>query len=249
MLNLALIGIGYWGQKLRGYIEENGEFNLKHTCNSQSNLGDIWDDVDAVVIATPNETHYSLSRMALLNGKHVLVEKPPTLSFKECAELKSLARARNLAVMTDYVYTFSESLQKAKAEAQVINITLKRMDRVDNRDAYLVLGSHALSILDMFVPLISLKFYRFDIERKNGVVRAGMLTFWNKDIEGRILVALNGLKGTEVILYGEKEVTINPDEPHNLRHVLNHFIKTTKGEAHDNLPLALNISAILENLG
>ena len=49
------------------------------------------DQVDLVVIATTNTTHFPLARQALLAGKHVVVEKPFTVTLEEAAELVALA--------------------------------------------------------------------------------------------------------------------------------------------------------------
>jgi scyllo-inositol 2-dehydrogenase (NADP+) len=54
------------------------------------------DEVDLVVVATPNTTHYSLARQALLANKHVVVEKPFTVTFEEGAALVALADERKL---------------------------------------------------------------------------------------------------------------------------------------------------------
>jgi len=47
--------------------------------------------VDAVLIATPPNSHYKLAAEALRQGKHVLIEKPVTLNYKEAAALEELA--------------------------------------------------------------------------------------------------------------------------------------------------------------
>jgi predicted dehydrogenase len=54
------------------------------------------DDVECVVIATPNDTHFDLARRVLTGGKHVLVDKPVTLSAAEARELAALAAAQGL---------------------------------------------------------------------------------------------------------------------------------------------------------
>jgi predicted dehydrogenase len=58
------------------------------------------DDIDLVVIATPNDTHYPLARAALLAGRHVVVDKPFTVALADARELVALAleRARVLSV-------------------------------------------------------------------------------------------------------------------------------------------------------
>ncbi|MDR5868508.1 oxidoreductase [Halomonas koreensis] len=48
-------------------------------------------DIDLVVIATPNETHFPLAKAALAKGKHVVLDKPLAVSLAEARQLKSLA--------------------------------------------------------------------------------------------------------------------------------------------------------------
>jgi len=52
------------------------------------------DEIDLVVIASTNTTHYPLAKQALLAGKHVVVEKPFTVTVQEAAELVDLAEQR-----------------------------------------------------------------------------------------------------------------------------------------------------------
>ena len=275
MIDTALIGVGYWGQKLLGYIDKSDAFHLKHACNSKTDLNGVWRDVDAVIIATPNETHYPLARAALEHGKHVLVEKPPAMTYNRCVELQQLAEANNLVLMTDYNYTMSEALQKARTLVRrigrvlAIDITIKRVDRLQNRDAYWVLGSHAMSILDMFVPLYLLKFRRLDMVKEDGRVRSGALAFGDSAIGGRILVDLKGRKQTQVLVYGQQGMIVyNPlrreslvmvgdglnlgykfNERHNVRRLLEYYARAIRGETKDNLHMAISISRILEDLG
>jgi len=51
-------------------------------------------DIDLVVIASPNDTHFPLARAALAAGRHVVVDKPFTLTLAEARELAALADAR-----------------------------------------------------------------------------------------------------------------------------------------------------------
>lgn len=52
-------------------------------------------EIDVIVIATPNSTHFDLAQRALLAGKHVVVDKPFTNTVAEATELIKLARAQN----------------------------------------------------------------------------------------------------------------------------------------------------------
>ena len=51
-------------------------------------------DIDLVVIATPNDTHFSLAQAALRVGKHVVVDKPLTPSLSEARALRATAEAQ-----------------------------------------------------------------------------------------------------------------------------------------------------------
>lgn len=53
------------------------------------------DNIDLIVVNTPNATHYEFTKRALLAGKHVVVEKPFTTEVKEAEELVELAKSTN----------------------------------------------------------------------------------------------------------------------------------------------------------
>ena len=52
-------------------------------------------EIELVVVNTPNYTHYDYAKKALLQGKHVIVEKPFTITVKEGKELIELAKNQN----------------------------------------------------------------------------------------------------------------------------------------------------------
>jgi len=54
------------------------------------------DDISCIVIATPNDTHFDLARRALAAGKHVVVDKPVTLSGADAQTLAALAARHGL---------------------------------------------------------------------------------------------------------------------------------------------------------
>lgn len=71
-------------------------------------------DVDGVVIATPHSTHYELARDALMAGKHVLVEKPLTLSGVHARELVDLAAHQGKALLVGHTYHHTPHAERAR---------------------------------------------------------------------------------------------------------------------------------------
>ncbi|OTA14682.1 putative oxidoreductase [Xenorhabdus vietnamensis] len=52
--------------------------------------------IDLIVIPTPNDTHYPLAQKALAAGKHVIVDKPFTITVEQAQLLKKQAEEANL---------------------------------------------------------------------------------------------------------------------------------------------------------
>lgn len=132
-LRIGVIGYGYWGPNLvRNFFGREGctvtavadlkAENLKkvrqnypmiRTVDQASAL--IADPaVDAVAIATPVSSHFSLAKAALEAGKHVLVEKPLCHSVREAEELQSLAERQRLVLMVDHTYVYTGAVRKLK---------------------------------------------------------------------------------------------------------------------------------------
>ena len=58
-------------------------------------------DIELVIITTPNETHFSFAEQALLKGKHVVLEKPFTIASKDALKLIEIAKKQN-RILTVY---------------------------------------------------------------------------------------------------------------------------------------------------
>lgn len=133
MKQVALIGYGYWGEKLARVIEKSSCAHLRWCCdiskpnlevakklfpatNVTTQLYDILKDknVSAVVIATPAKSHYIISKQALLAKKHVLVEKPITTTLSQVRELVSIAKKQKRILMTDHIFLFNSAIMKIK---------------------------------------------------------------------------------------------------------------------------------------
>lgn len=68
------------------------------------------DEVDAIYIPLPPGLHYRWTKMALEVGKHVLVEKPSTICFKDTKEIVHLAEKRGLALHENYMFMYHNQL-------------------------------------------------------------------------------------------------------------------------------------------
>src|SRR3989338_2895263 len=133
MIKLGIIGCGYWGPNLvRNFNSINGveiaycadldENRLSHvkslyqkieiTRDYNSILED--EEVEAVVIATPVETHYKIASDALKANKHVLIEKPITNNSKDAIELIRLAEKNKEILMVDHTFEYSAPVRKIK---------------------------------------------------------------------------------------------------------------------------------------
>jgi len=115
VLNVGLIGYGMAGQtfhapiisavpglRLMTVVERTSAKSKEHYPQVQvvQDIQSVLDDetIDLVVIATPNATHYELAKRALLRGKHVVVEKPFTVTSHEAKQLIDLAHEQKLVL-------------------------------------------------------------------------------------------------------------------------------------------------------
>lgn len=71
-------------------------------------------DVDAVVIATPNDTHREIAVCAARHGKHVMCEKPLGLNAAEVRQMYHACRDANVVHMTAFTYRFAPSMRYMK---------------------------------------------------------------------------------------------------------------------------------------
>ncbi len=69
------------------------------------------DDVDAVIIATPNFTHADIAHAAIRNGKHVLCEKPLALSATDAVAMAQAADRAGVRHMTAFTYRFVPAMR------------------------------------------------------------------------------------------------------------------------------------------
>ncbi|MBN2452685.1 MAG: Gfo/Idh/MocA family oxidoreductase [Candidatus Omnitrophica bacterium] len=133
MLNVGIIGYGYWGPNIVRNLSSIDGVKVVAICDRrQESLGragkaypharitadhrDITaaGDIDAVAIITPVSTHFKLAKDALSNGKHVFVEKPFTANTRDAERLIELADRKGLKIAVDHTFLFTGAVKKIK---------------------------------------------------------------------------------------------------------------------------------------
>jgi predicted dehydrogenase len=182
---VAAVGCGYWGPNVIRNLDAVPGFELRWVCDADpdrlrpvaaryptaratTDLDDCFADphVDALYLATPVSTHYELARRALLQGKHVLIEKPLATTVEQAEELAELAAARRLTLMVGHTFVFSPPVRKVKelidsgligpiyyVETTRVNLGLFQKDVSVLWD----LGPHDLSILNYWLGEVPIR--------------------------------------------------------------------------------------------
>jgi predicted dehydrogenase len=132
-INIGVVGYGYWGPNIVRNFFGTPECMVKMVADGRperlnllakifpsiQGVKDAEDiisskNIDAVVIATPVFTHFALAKRALIQGKHVLIEKPMTSSVEEADELINLATQKGLTLMADHTFLYTGAVTKIK---------------------------------------------------------------------------------------------------------------------------------------
>lgn len=132
-VRIAQIGCGYWGSNLTRNVAADPKAELAAICDSDPvvlqgvagkypavaqfrSLDEVLAQVsiDAVVIATPSKLHFEHSLAALRAGKHVLVEKPMTISVEEAIELVRVAEDVGRILMVGHTFLYNNIVREIK---------------------------------------------------------------------------------------------------------------------------------------
>ena len=174
MYTACLIGYGYWGSKLARNFQNSQFFDIvsivdkkyknlvsaKKTYPLANYCKDYKktiknDSIDLVIISSPTSTHFKIAKYSLENSKHVLVEKPLSLSFNEVKKLNNIAKTNKKMIFVDYPFLFSGSINfikktiDEKRYGEIMEIESYREQAPIRKDSNVIwdLGSHDISIL------------------------------------------------------------------------------------------------------
>lgn len=133
-LRFGLIGLGYFGKHYLRLLQEIEGVELYSVVNRSCDAFDQFShilpksvkqaeeantlfkdsEIDAVIIATPPPTHFSLVQDALLSGKHVLVEKPMVVSVREAYALKEAVEKSGRVFVVGHQYCYNDYIRALK---------------------------------------------------------------------------------------------------------------------------------------
>jgi predicted dehydrogenase len=168
-VKVGIVGYGYWGKNLvrnfNGldtctikYVCENHSENAKKCAKLYPNLEVVPDytsllndaDLDAIIIATPVDTHFDLAKSAMEAGKHVLVEKPMTSDAPQARELMEIAERLNLTLMVDHTFLYTGAVQHMKELVE--GDTLGNIQYIDSTRINLGLFQRDINVLWDLAP-------------------------------------------------------------------------------------------------
>jgi predicted dehydrogenase len=132
-IKVAQAGCGYWGPNLLRNLHANPHCSVIAVAEASAPRRDFlathfpptaiytdWRDLvedpslEAIVVATPAKSHFTIARAALRGGKHVLVEKPLAMNAAEVDELSSLADKNGLVLMVGHTFIYNDTIIKLR---------------------------------------------------------------------------------------------------------------------------------------
>lgn len=129
-MNIAIIGAGLIGKKRAQALPKGvnlslvcdinqkiaTEFGWEFNCEIEVNWKEVVKNpnIDAVIISTPNKYLGVIAEKAILEGKHVLIEKPGSKNLKDLQKIVSAYKQRKVVVHFGYNHRFHPTIIKAK---------------------------------------------------------------------------------------------------------------------------------------
>ena len=156
MVNWGIIGLGNMGQNFASAISETNNSNLvgvasldknkiKNFINkfnynnikTYNNYEDIIKDksINAIYIATLNNTHFDLIKRCSENSKNILCEKPITLNYPEAAKVSDYISKNNVIIYEGFAY---RSHPQTKIIQEIVNSELEEVISIQSNFGFKV---------------------------------------------------------------------------------------------------------------
>ena len=127
MINIAVIGAGYWGSKVVETLKLNTQVNIVQVIDVKNGqtIDDIYSDITTAIIATPVWDHLSTAVELLEHGFDLYIEKP---MCETAAEVRLLSKfAPKQILMVGHIFLYHPALDKIKEHLPRIG-TIKHVD-------------------------------------------------------------------------------------------------------------------------
>ena len=114
MINVAVIGSGYWGSKIVSVLERNPNVPMVQVIDAVNGqtINDIQSDIKAVIVATPLWNHHTIAVDLLQRGFDVYIEKPMAETAGEVEHIQSLVSDQ--IVMVGHIFLYHPALARVK---------------------------------------------------------------------------------------------------------------------------------------
>ena len=233
MIKAAVIGMGKMGISHCAILNAHSDVDLVGVCDKSKFLRwglskysklPLFDDYekmiqeqkpDCVFIATPTSSHYSIAKYCLENNINIFLEKPCTLKYHDTAELKDLAKEKNLLIQVGYhnryIGTFqevkriveSDELGKiyhfsAEAYGPVVVKDVARTWRSDRKEGGGCLYDYASHVINLVTFILG------DIEKVSGTRLESVFSQGVEDAVYSSLTLNNGISGHLSVSWSEE---------------------------------------------
>jgi predicted dehydrogenase len=127
---IALVGLGYIGKIHLKILNDNPKWDLvgvydidtklckdlaaQYNIKAFSSLEEAIENSEVLDIATPSDTHFEIAKQAIINSKHVFIEKPVTSNLKEAKQLQNYINEAGICFQVGHVERFNPAFTAAK---------------------------------------------------------------------------------------------------------------------------------------
>jgi predicted dehydrogenase len=127
---IALVGLGYIGKIHLKILNDNPKWELvgvydidtklckdlaaQYNIKAFSSLEEAIENSEVLDIATPSDTHFEIAKQAIINSKHVFIEKPVTSNLKEAKQLQNYINEAGVCFQVGHVERFNPAFTAAK---------------------------------------------------------------------------------------------------------------------------------------
>ena len=212
MVRLGIVGVGTWGKNLLRNFSSLSGCEVLACCDEDQNqlkklspsypqlkftqkYQEVVEDerIDAVVIATPPDSHFEIAKKALLSGKDVFVEKPMVLKVEDGEKLLALSQREKRILMVGHIMEYHSAVLKLKeyidqdALGKIYYLYATRVNLGKVRDIENALWSFAPHDISMIL---------FLLDKEPSTVTATGECYLQKDIEDVAFMTMHFEDGT-----------------------------------------------------